>query len=180
MGHISVNFEAELNEQFICDLNVLCVTGTSFAVSIVLCGQYEAWSAGRLGRHEKRGTGKAAEAGQDKGKEAKTEIGQQQPPFNGLCSGTTRVGRYQKKHSAFCLSIGLCCVQAGFAHLLSSGFLWSRGRQWRQTHRQSGWAPPQPDQWCSHPTTNPRFFTGRMPFLLPSQQCQSTESTRLK
>jgi len=24
---------------------------------------------------------------------------QQQQPFNGLCSGTTRVGRYQKKHS---------------------------------------------------------------------------------
>jgi len=42
--------------------------------------------------------------------------------------GTTRVGRYQKKHSAFCLSIGLCCVQAGFPHILSSGFLWSRGR----------------------------------------------------
>jgi len=53
---------------------------------------------------------------------------QQQQPFNGLCSGTTRVGRYQKKHSAFCLSIGLCCVQAGFPHLLSSGFLWSRER----------------------------------------------------
>jgi len=33
-------------------------------------------------------------------------------PFNGLRSGTTRVGQYQKKHSAFCLSIGLCCVQA--------------------------------------------------------------------
>jgi len=29
-----------------------------------------------------------------------------------------------KKHSAFCLIIGLCCVQAGFPHLLSSGFLW--------------------------------------------------------
>jgi len=53
---------------------------------------------------------------------------QQQQPFNGLCSGTTRVGRYQKKHSAFCLSIELCCVQAGFPYLLSSGFLWSRGR----------------------------------------------------
>jgi len=53
---------------------------------------------------------------------------QQQQPFNGLCSRTTRVGQYQKKHSAFCLSIGLCCVQAGFPHLMSSGFLWSRGR----------------------------------------------------
>jgi len=51
-----------------------------------------------------------------------------QPPFNSLCSGTTRVGKYQKKHSAFCLSIGLCCVQAGFPYLLSSGFLWSRER----------------------------------------------------
>jgi len=38
---------------------------------------------------------------------------QQQQPFNDLCSGTTRVGWYQKKHSAFCLSIELCCVQAG-------------------------------------------------------------------
>jgi len=53
---------------------------------------------------------------------------QQQELFNGLCSGTTQVGRYQKKHFAFCLNIGLCCVQAGFPHLLSSGFLWSRGR----------------------------------------------------
>ena len=29
----------------------------------------------------------------------KTQVGQQQRPFNGLCSGTTRVGRYQKEHS---------------------------------------------------------------------------------
>jgi len=56
------------------------------------------------------------------------QMQQQQQPLNGRCSGTARVGRYQKKHSAFCLSIGLCCVQAGFPHLLSSGFLWSRGR----------------------------------------------------
>jgi len=53
---------------------------------------------------------------------------QQQQPFNDLCSGTTPVGWYQKKHSAFCLSIGLCCDEARFPHLLSSGFLWSRGR----------------------------------------------------
>jgi len=33
-----------------------------------------------------------------------TDRQQQQQPFDGLCSGTTRVGRYQKKHSAFCLS----------------------------------------------------------------------------
>jgi len=26
-----------------------------------------------------------------------------------------------------------------------------------------------------HQQTNTQFFTGRMPFLLPNQQCQSTE-----
>ena len=30
---------------------------------------------------------------------------------------------------------------------------------------------------CQHPTT--LFFTGRMPFLLPNQQCQSTEGNAL-
>jgi len=60
--------------------------------------------------------------------ESLTRCVQQQQAFNGLCSGTTRVGWYQKKHSASCLSIGLCCIQAGFPHLLSSGFLWSGGR----------------------------------------------------
>jgi len=30
-------------------------------------------------------------------------------------------------------------------------------------------------QPCQHPTA--QFFTGRMPFLPPNQQCQSTEGT---
>jgi len=30
---------------------------------------------------------------------------------------------------------------------------------------------------CQYPTT--QFFTGRMPFLLPNQQLQSTEGTKL-
>jgi len=30
---------------------------------------------------------------------------------------------------------------------------------------------------CQHPTT--QFFTGRMPFLLPNQQCQSTEGIKV-
>ena len=31
-------------------------------------------------------------------------------------------------------------------------------------------------QWnCHHQQTNTQFFTGRMPFLSPNQQCQSTE-----
>ena len=28
---------------------------------------------------------------------------------------------------------------------------------------------------CHHQQTNNQLFTGRMPFLLPNQQCQSTE-----
>jgi len=28
---------------------------------------------------------------------------------------------------------------------------------------------------CYHQQTNSQFFTGQMPFLLPNQQCQSTE-----
>ena len=28
---------------------------------------------------------------------------------------------------------------------------------------------------CHHKQTNTQFFTGRMPFLSPNQQCQSTE-----
>jgi len=30
-----------------------------------------------------------------------------------------------------------------------------------------------------HQETNIQFFTGRMPFLLPNQQCQSTEGKKL-
>jgi len=36
--------------------------------------------------------------------------------------------------------------------------------------RQFGWAPPPPQP--------PRFFTGRMPFLPPNQQHQSTEGKK--
>ena len=32
---------------------------------------------------------------------------------------------------------------------------------------------------CHHQQTNTRFFTGRMPFLSPNQQCQSTEGKGL-
>jgi len=32
---------------------------------------------------------------------------------------------------------------------------------------------------CHHQQTNTQLFTGRMPFLSPDQQCQSTEGKRL-
>ena len=72
-------------------------------------------------------------------------------PFNGPLSGTTRVSRYQK----------------GKTNLDFTG---ARDSEW-QWHQHL--APDrQPRQ---HPTT--RFFTGRMPFLPPNQQRQSTEGT---
>jgi len=46
--------------------------------------------------------------------------------------------------------------------------------QQKQTHRPSSWAPLHPDQPV--PTSIiPPFFTGRMLFLPPNQQRQSTE-----
>ena len=73
--------------------------------------------------------------------------------FNGPLSGTTQVSWYQ------------------------SGFYWSK-RQWMAVASAEPYASlhlaldRQPRQ---HPTT--QFFTGRMPFLPPNQQRQSTEGT---
>ena len=77
-------------------------------------------------------------------------------PFNGPFSGTTRVIRYQK----------------GKTNL---DFTEARDSEWQ-------WHPLGHMQVCTllqtdnHASTPPlSFFTGRMPFLPPSQQCQSTE-----
>ena len=69
-------------------------------------------------------------------------------------SGTTRVSRCQEK---------------------TSGLYGAREDWQRQTHRPSGWEPLHPDQPVLTSTIPPLLFTGRMPFLLPNQQCQSTE-----
>ena len=73
-------------------------------------------------------------------------------PFNGLFSRTTWVSRYQK----------------GKTNLDFTG---TRDSEW-QWHQLA--SDRQPHQ---HPTT--LFFTGRMPFLPPNQQRQSTEGTML-
>jgi len=81
-------------------------------------------------------------------------------PFNGPFSGTTRVGWYQK----------------GKTNL---DFTEGRESEW-QWH-QLGYM-----QVCTslltdnHASTSPlSFFTGRMPFLPPNQQRQSTEGTEV-
>ena len=78
-------------------------------------------------------------------------------PFNGPLSGTTRVGRYQK----------------GKTNL---DFTEATDSEWQ-------WNPLGSMQVCTSLQTDTRastsplgFFTGRMPFLPPDQQRQSTES----
>jgi len=76
------------------------------------------------------------------------------PPFNGPLSGTARVRRYQKG---------------------KTGFYWGK-RQWVAVASAGPYASLHlaPDrQQRQHPTT--QFFTGRVPFLSPNQQRQSTE-----
>jgi len=77
-------------------------------------------------------------------------------PFNGHFSGTTRVSRYQKGRT-------------------NVDFTEARDSEWQ-------WHQPGHMQVCTslqtdnHASTSPlSFFTGRMPFLPPNQQRQSTE-----
>jgi len=79
-------------------------------------------------------------------------------PFNGPFSGTTQVSRYQK----------------GKTNL---DFTEARDSEW-QWHQLGHMQICTSLQTNSHTSTPPvKFFTGRMPFLPPNQQCQSTEGT---
>jgi len=79
-------------------------------------------------------------------------------PFNGPFSGTTRVSRYQKGKT-----------NLDFTEARDSEWQWHQlGHRQVCTSIQTG----------NHASTPPlKFFTGRMPFLLPNQQRQSTEGT---
>jgi len=74
-------------------------------------------------------------------------------------SGTTRVSRYQK---------GKTRKVKTNLDLLEQEIVSGNGICWAICK-----SAPHPRQPCQHPTT--QFFTGRMPFLPPNQQCQSTE-----
>ena len=74
-------------------------------------------------------------------------------------SGTNRVSRYQKGKTRK-VQINLDLLEQEMVS--SSGICWAICM-----------SAPHPRQPCQHPTT--QFFTGRMPFLPPNQQRQSTE-----
>ena len=80
-------------------------------------------------------------------------------PFNGPFSRTTRVSRYQKGK-----------INLDFTEARDSEW------QWHQLSRMQVSTSLQTD---NHTSTPPLccFFTGRMPFLPPNQQRQSTEGT---
>ena len=79
--------------------------------------------------------------------------------FNGPFSGTTQVSRYKK-----------CKTNLDFTEARDSEW------QWHQLGHMQVCTSLKTDN--THPT--PKFFTGRMPFLPPNQQRQSTEGTTKK
>ena len=78
-------------------------------------------------------------------------------PFNGPFSGTTQVSRYQKGKT-----------NLDFTEARDSEW------QWHQLGYMQVCTSLQTDNHASNPPLS--FFTGRMPFLRPNQQCQSTEA----
>ena len=80
-------------------------------------------------------------------------------PFNGPFSGTTQVSRYQKDKT-------------------NLDFAEARDREW-QWHQLGHMQVCTSLQTNNHASTPPlKFFTGRMPFLQPNQQRQSTKGNR--
>jgi len=77
-------------------------------------------------------------------------------PINGPFSGTTQVSRYQKGKT-----------NLDFTKARDSEW------QWHQLGHMQVCTLLQTDNQASTPPHS--FFTGRMPFLQPNQQCQSTE-----
>jgi len=82
-------------------------------------------------------------------------------PFNGLFSKTTRVSRYQKGKTSLVLN-----EARDYGVLGCSGISWTTSKQSAPCTRRITTLTPRHS-----------IFTGRMPFLTPNQQCQSTEGT---
>ena len=80
---------------------------------------------------------------------------QQQHTFNGLFSGTIQVSKYQKGKT-----------NLDFTKARDSGISWAICK-----------SAPRSRQITTPAPHHSSFFTGRMPFLPPNQQRQSTEGT---
>ena len=86
-------------------------------------------------------------------------------PFNGLFSQTALVSRYQKCKTS--LDLNEARVLWGFED--GSGISWTICKQCA------------PCSWqITTPAPHHSIFTGRMLFLMPNQQCQSTKDSSLK
>jgi len=79
--------------------------------------------------------------------------------FSGPLSGTTRVSRYQK---------GKTNLDFTEARDISSGISWAMCK-----------SAPRSRQITTPAPHYSSFFTGRLPFLPPNQQCRSTEGRAL-
>jgi len=79
-------------------------------------------------------------------------------PFNGPFSGTTRVSQYQKGKTSL-----------DFTEARDNEW------QWHQLGHMQVYISLQTDNHASTPPL--KFFTGRMPFLPPNHQRQSTEGS---
>jgi len=89
--------------------------------------------------------------------------------------------------SCFCLSVCytvLCDTRTRTHHLFNYPLSWTTRVSWYQSFSEWQWHQLGHMQVCTslqtdnHASTPPlSFFTGRMPFLPPNQQRQSTEST---
>jgi len=86
---------------------------------------------------------------------SKTEVYTHTHPFNGSFSGTTQVNRYQKGKT-----------NLDFTEARDSEW------QWHQLGHMQVCTLLQTD---TMPAPHHSVFTGRMLFLPPNQQCQSTE-----
>jgi len=84
---------------------------------------------------------------------------------------------YNVKELNIFLSLRFNCHFPGESGL--AGVYWSKGwwRWWVVTSGAISRTKPQSNH--HHQQTNVRFFTGRMPFLSPNQQCQSTEELNI-
>jgi len=111
------------------------------------------------GYHQKRAAAAAAAARRDTAASAatgQTHVRLHTHPFNGLFTGTTQVSRYKKGKT-----------NLNFTEARDSEW------QWLQLGHVQVCTSLQTDNHASTPPLS--FFTGRMPFLPPNQQRQSTE-----